>query len=44
MSIIKKRKPQVDISADLNMTVASVVPHDPALKEGELMKIPQCTL
>lgn len=44
MSIIKKRKPQVDIIATLNMTVAGVVPHDSALKDGELMKIPQCML
>ena len=44
MSIIENRKPQVDIIAALNMTVAGVVSHQSALKDGELMKIPQYTL
>jgi hypothetical protein len=44
MSIIENRKPQVDIIAALNMTVAGVVSHQSALRDGELMKIPQYTL
>ena len=44
MSIIENRKPQVDIIAALNMTVAGVVSHQSALKNGELLKIPQYTL
>ena len=44
MSIIENRKPQVDIIAALNMTVAGVVSHQSALKDGELMKIPQYSL
>jgi hypothetical protein len=31
----------VDIVAALNLTVAGVVAHQSALKDGELMKIPQ---
>ncbi len=40
-SILADRKPLVDIVAALNMTVAGVVAHQSALKDGELMKIPQ---
>ena len=41
MSILEKRKPLVDIAAALNMTVSGIVAHQSALKDGELMKIPQ---
>jgi len=41
MSIIENRKPLVDIVWALNMTVPGVVAHQSALKNGELMKIPQ---
>lgn len=41
MSIIEKRKPLVDITMSLNMTVAGIVAHQSALKDGETMKIPQ---
>lgn len=41
MSIIENRKPLVDITWALNMTVPGVVAHQSALKNGELMKIPQ---
>jgi hypothetical protein len=41
MSIIENRKPLVDIAWGLNMTVAGMVAHQSALKDGELMKIPQ---
>ncbi len=44
MSIIENRKPLVDVIAALNMTVAGVVSHQSALKDGELMKIPQYTM
>ena len=44
MSILENRKPVVDISAALNMTVSGIVAHQSALKNGELMKIPQYRL
>jgi predicted dehydrogenase len=40
-AILEDRKPLVDIAQALNMTVAGVVAHLSALKDGELMKIPQ---
>ncbi len=40
-SILEGRKPLVDVAAALNMTVAGIVAHRSALKDGELMKIPQ---
>jgi len=42
--IIQDRKPLVDVARALNMTVAGIVAHQSALKEGELMKIPQYEL
>jgi Oxidoreductase family, NAD-binding Rossmann fold len=44
MSILENRPPLVNIAWALNMTVAGVVAHQSALKDGELMKIPQYTL
>ncbi|MFH1269423.1 MAG: Gfo/Idh/MocA family oxidoreductase [Planctomycetota bacterium] len=44
MSILENRKPLVDIAWALNMTVAGVVAHQSALKDGELMNIPQYLL
>ena len=44
MSILENRKPLVDITWALNMTVAGIVAHQSALKDGELMKIPQYAL
>ena len=41
MSILEERAPLIDIAWALNMTVAGVVAHQSALKNGELMKIPQ---
>jgi len=41
MSILQDRKPLVDIAQALNMTIAGIVAHQSALKDGELMKIPQ---
>jgi hypothetical protein len=43
MSILENRKPLVDICKALNMTVAGIVAHQSALRDGELMKIPQYT-
>jgi predicted dehydrogenase len=40
-SILADRKPLVDICMALNMTVGGVVAHQSALKDGELLKIPQ---
>jgi predicted dehydrogenase len=40
-AILENRRPLVDISAALNMTVAGIVAHQSALKDGELLKIPQ---
>ena len=41
MSILENRKPLVNIAWALNMTVAGIVAHQSALKDGELLKIPQ---
>jgi predicted dehydrogenase len=43
-AILEDRKPLVDIAQALNMTVSGVVAHQSALKDGELMKIPQYQL
>ena len=40
-SILQDRKPLVDITMALNLTVSGIVAHQSALKDGELMKIPQ---
>jgi hypothetical protein len=40
-SILRDRKPWIDIAMSLNMTVAGIVAHQSALKDGELLKIPQ---
>jgi predicted dehydrogenase len=43
-AILEDRKPLVEIAWALNMTVSGVVAHQSALKDGELMKIPQYSL
>lgn len=43
-SILQDRKPLVDIISALNLTVPGIVAHQSALKNGELLKIPQYTL
>jgi predicted dehydrogenase len=43
-SVIQDRKPLVNIAVALNLTVAGIVAHQSALKNGELMKIPQYKL
>ena len=40
-SILQGRAPLVNIAWALNMTVAGIVAHQSAVKDGELMKIPQ---
>lgn len=40
-SILQGRTPLVNIAWALNMTVAGIVAHASALKDGELMKVPQ---
>jgi predicted dehydrogenase len=40
-AILEDRKPLVDITLALNMTVAGIVSHQSALKNGETLKIPQ---
>jgi predicted dehydrogenase len=40
-AILEDRKPLVDVAQALNMTVAGIVAHQSALKQGETLKIPQ---
>ncbi len=40
-SILENRRPLVDISMALNTTVAGIVAHQSAMRDGELLKIPQ---
>jgi predicted dehydrogenase len=40
-AILQNRKPLVDIAMALNLTVAGIVAHQSALKNGEWLKIPQ---
>jgi len=40
-AIIQDRNPLVDVIMALNMTVSGVIAHSSAMKDGELMKIPQ---
>lgn len=42
-SILQKRVPLVNVAWALNMTVAGIVAHHSALKNGETLKIPQYT-
>jgi predicted dehydrogenase len=43
-AILADRTPLVDVVQSLNMTVSGIVAHQSALKDGELMKIPQYSL
>ncbi|MDB6121268.1 MAG: oxidoreductase domain protein [Pedosphaera sp.] len=40
-AILLNRKPLVDVGMALNLTVGGIVAHHSALKDGELMKVPQ---
>lgn len=44
LSIVEQRAPAIDVAKSLNMTVAGIVAHQSALKDGELLKIPQYKL
>jgi predicted dehydrogenase len=44
LSILENRKPLVDVAQALNMTVAGIVAHESAMRDGELLKIPQYSL
>ena len=43
-AILQDRDPLVDVAQSLNMTVGGIVAHQSALRDGELMKIPQYVL
>ena len=43
-SILLDRKPIVDVSSALNMTMSGVIAHKSALKAGEWMTVPQYEL
>lgn len=43
-AILEDRKPLVDVAQALNMTVGGIVAHQSAMKNGELLKIPQYKL
>lgn len=43
-SILKDRKPLVDVGMALNLTVSGLIAYKSALKDGELLKIPQYKL
>ena len=40
-AILTDRTPLVNVAWALNMTVSGIVAHQSALKDGELLKIPQ---
>jgi len=42
-AILKKRKPLVDVTMALNLSVSGLIAHLSAMKDGELLKIPQFT-
>lgn len=43
-AILRDRKPWIDVAQALNMTVAGIVAHRSAMRDGERMKIPQYAL
>lgn len=43
-AVLENRAPLVDVAVALNMTVAGIVAHQSALKDGERLKIPQYQL
>lgn len=43
-AILEDRKPLIDVGMALNLTAAGIVAHQSAMKDGELMKIPQFNL
>jgi hypothetical protein len=43
-SILRDRKPWINVATALNMTIPGFIAHQSALKGGELLKIPQYQL
>jgi predicted dehydrogenase len=43
-AILQNRKPLIDVALALNLTVAGIVAHESAMKNGELLKVPQYQL
>ncbi len=43
-AVLADRTPLVDVAQSLNMTVSGIVAHQSAMKDGELLKIPQYKL
>jgi len=43
-AILLDRKPLVDVAQSLNLTVSGIVAHQSALKDGEVLKVPQYVL
>ena len=43
-AILADRQPAIDVVMALNLTVPGIIAHQSALKDGELMKIPQYKL
>ena len=43
-AILQDRKPLVDIGMALNMTISGIIAHQSAMRDGELLKIPQYKL
>lgn len=41
LSILEDRKPLVDIISSMNMTIPGIIAHQSAMRDGELLKIPQ---
>ncbi len=44
LSILEKRKPLISVDVALNMTVPGIIAHQSAMKDGELLKVPQYKL
>ena len=40
-ALVENREPEIDLYESLAMTVPGIVAHQSALKDGELMRIPQ---
>jgi len=43
-ALLLKRRPLIDVACSLNLTVPGVVAHQSALKDGQLIKVPQYKL
>ena len=40
-AILRDRKPWIDVAQSLNMTVAGIVAHQSAIRDGETLRVPQ---